>query len=306
MSLAAWYPLISDCHNQGVLNAELTEGVSGATFGPGILGGCLTNCGRCYWDATTTASILNNDAMTFAFWIYPTDATGTSRTQEIFGNTSTTASGGRKFTIYQYPTCNDLHLSWQNEASIDAIVAVIYKGVFPSNTWTHCCITYQNPNGKVYINGQLYTTFTGKYNSSTFAYKTQALVSWNNRKLCDFRIYTHCLSALEVKQISQALILHYPMIGGGRGCANLLKYTAVNTTNQNLLGNSINSAWKNLPLTTIDGFACYNYPKSYSSTGFYSGQWLTGMLANTTYTYSAWLYFTSDIAFNFTSLASSK
>lgn len=97
-------------------------------------------------------------------------------------------------------------------------------------------------------------------------------------------------------------MVHYPLNGSGRGEDNLLKYTAVNTANQTLLGNSFNSAWKNLPLTTIDGFQCYNYPKSYSPTGFYSGTWYSGLKANTTYSYSAYLYFTEDIPFNFTSL----
>ena len=48
-----------------------------------------------------------------------------------------------------------------------------------------------------------------------------------NGKLNDFRIYDHALSAMEVKQISQGLILHYLLNHNGFGNDNLSTGTLI-------------------------------------------------------------------------------
>jgi len=62
-------------------------------------------------------------------------------------------NNNRKFTIYTYPGPNDLHWSWMNDIKDATYTGGTIKGIFPTNKWTHCCITYKNPNGCVYING---------------------------------------------------------------------------------------------------------------------------------------------------------
>jgi hypothetical protein len=63
------------------------------------------------------------------------------------------ASNNRKFCIYAYPTVNDLHWSWMNDAAEVVYAGGSINGSLPSNKWTHVCITYKNPQGYVYING---------------------------------------------------------------------------------------------------------------------------------------------------------
>jgi hypothetical protein len=115
-----------------------------------------------------TALVLNNEEISFCFWIKPINTGHTL----IFGNESMSANNNRKFSLFQYPTANDLHLSWMNDAANTTFLGTVITGAFPSNTWTHCTITYKNPVCKIYLNGELKTTLNGVSNSSSFAYNT--------------------------------------------------------------------------------------------------------------------------------------
>jgi len=121
-----------------------------------------------------------------------------------------TPPNNRKFTIYAHPSTNDLHLSWQNDGS-DAIISPVYSGVFPTNKWTHCCITYNNPTGTVYINGKQHTTFTMTSDSSSFANETPVIHNSDKRLMQDLRVYDHCLTPREVKHIAQGLAWHWKL-----------------------------------------------------------------------------------------------
>lgn len=86
------------------------------------------------------------------------------------------------------------------------------------NTWTHMTVTFDGSTIRGYINGTLVksvsstatltkTTFTvgARNNGSTnYAYFLKGLTN-------DVRIYDHCLSAAEVHEISQGLVLHYKL-----------------------------------------------------------------------------------------------
>ena len=300
MSLEYWFPLTSDLHNQGIsslANASVQSGCSLSSDGK--LGGCYKNTGT---NACIRISApLSADQFTLAAWVrIDTKTNSWNRAFGMSGSDSymgmvTEHTNGTVVGFHYFKT-----ISGSNTSVFDSYPCSPTVGV-----WYHYAMSYDGTKYYIYQNGSLVKSANASKTNiraeMDYLYLFGYSGGYSKDSMNDVRIYSHCLSAKEVEILARGLVLHYPMTGG-RGCDNLLKYTAVNTTNQNLLGNSINSAWKNLPLTTIDGFACYNYPKSYSSTGFYSGQWLTGMLANTTYTYSAWLYFTSDIAFNFQSL----
>ncbi len=207
MSLKAWYPLDGNTINYGV--GQLTPVVSTTPtyVSGGKIGAKALSTGGLKWTATQTASILNNTAISFAFWIKPINTTA----GQIFGTSGMGENNNRKFAIFAYPTGNDLHLSWMNDAASTTFMGGVYSGVFPANTWTHCCITYQNPTMKVYINGVLKATATGISSSSSFAYETPVIHNSANRYINDFRVYDHCLTPREVKLISQGLILHLPL-----------------------------------------------------------------------------------------------
>lgn len=228
--LAAWYPLISNMNNQGLADSNLTVS-STPTFVSGLLGGALQGGGAGSWTSTQTASILNNTAMSFCFWVYPDAATGdTGARARFFGNDSP-----RHYSIFQYPTCNDLHWDWRNNAG-STVLGGVLSGVLPSYKWTHVTFTYQNPTFKIYINGVLKHTASASLDVQSYANATSVILACSGRKLCDYRVYTHCLSHKEVQLISRGLMVHYPLSNNGSGCANLAKGTNTASTSTNTFG----------------------------------------------------------------------
>lgn len=233
MALQVWLPLNGDLHNQGLAQFNPTINTAPTYTNNGKIGKALVT-GAITIPAAATQKILNNSAFSFTCWIYVAAAAGSTTDRAmLFGNGGMGANNNRKFSIFQYPSCNDLHLSWQNDAENVVFAGGVWNGVFPSGKWTHLAITYQNPNGKIYINGIQYATFSGTSNSSSFAYNTMLFSNCpnNGRYLNDYRIYDHCLSAKEVEEISKGLILHYPLNDNGMGNTNLVKgkYQCVST-----------------------------------------------------------------------------
>ena len=100
---------------------------------------------------------------------------------------------------------------------------------FPERKWTHICLTRTSKEKKIYINGELVlsTNTVGNMEGiSTTAFigvssENDKITGYTQGRLNDYRIYDHCLSDAEVKEISKGLVLHYTMdnIYGG---SNLL------------------------------------------------------------------------------------
>lgn len=250
--------------NQGLINDEFITSIDPTFSNDGKLGKCLEQ-GQFDMSATMTSKILNNQALTICFWIYVNAEEG-SKGSTIFGNINNNVEfNNRKFSIFQYPTCNDLHLSWMNDAAKAFMMTPIYKGVLPSYQWTHVTITYHNPTMTVYINGIKKYTYSGVSNSSSFEYQTR--VVWQNayRKLNDFRIYNECLSPRQVKEISKGLVCHYLLgeVDGKIGGRNLIK---------NGKGNEKAGFFKNFPTVTDEyGEFTLKSKKTYATISLYDG-----------------------------------
>lgn len=93
-----------------------------------------------------------------------------------------------------------------------------------AGNWYHVGYTYDGSNIRLYVNGVLEKTqsFTGMSVPAdyiaVFAWSLNSSITngvHNNYKLNgmlnDIRIYNHCLSPKEVKEISKGLIVHYPL-----------------------------------------------------------------------------------------------
>lgn len=209
MALMIHLPLNGNVINHGLLGDDIiTKTVTPTFTDSGKLGKALSG-GTLTLQASATDQVFNNEEITIAFWIYPNVATGGSG-GIIFGKENMTGPDNRKFTIFQYPTANDLHWSWQNDGNT-TFIGGSKSGVLPSYTWTHVCFTYKNPTGILYVNGVETTIFTGVSDSATFAYNTNIIVNNTSRYINDLRVYNHCLNAKEVDLISKGLVVHYPL-----------------------------------------------------------------------------------------------
>lgn len=209
MSLVAWYPLNGNLNNYGVGDADFgnTEGFGqyhpAGVFGKGLKGPSKTLS----WTAEQSVSLMNSREMSFAFWVYIDASTGdTTNRQMFFGE----EGSPRIFSIFNFPSCNDVHLSWQNTSTGRWITTGVASGVLPSYEWTHVCVVYKNPNITLYINGQPTANDwgSGDYTGENFSRTIPVLYQHNSRILNDFRVYNHALSLNEVHEIAKARVLH--------------------------------------------------------------------------------------------------
>ena len=222
MSLMIWLPLNGHINNQGLLDVDLITTAT-PTYTDGKLGKCL-HTGGIKIPAADTAKILNNDELTIAFWVYVNADEGNTTDRELlFGNNDMTANNNRKFSLFQYPTCNDFHWSWMNDEASKTYHTGVVKGVLPSYKWTHVIVVYKNPTINIYINGELKYSASGVVsNSSTFAYDTQMIYNSEYHMFNDYRIYNNAISPKEIRILSQGLMCHYPLSGEGKSPDNLI------------------------------------------------------------------------------------
>lgn len=225
MSLRVWLPLTKDLRNQGLDDVIITN--SGATFNStGKLGGCyyFNRSIPNYLKITNPLTTATN-GVSIAFWVkLPSNGSVNDQLVHI-GNGSGWANN--RFTCFVRGSnstlifaCGDGTNSTQYNCASSALTL---------NQWTHVVCLYENNKMKIYLNGALNkeysTTIVPSFTNVTYIgigagpNVTEPATVYLN----DVRIYDHALSPLEVKHISQGLILHYPLNRNGWGQENLLK-----------------------------------------------------------------------------------
>ena len=202
MSLRAWYVLNGNVKNQGLGDFELTQ-VTAPTWATGKLCNQALNGGAFKWTAAQTAKILNNNEFSYSAWIY----VGEGDTRSMIFGTDTTP---RRFCLFQYPTKNDFHWSWgQNDSGNNW--AGVAEGALPTGKWTHIAAAYKSGSAKIYVNGVQVSSGTPKVNITSYSLDFNVIINNTNHRLQDIRIYDHCLSLKEVKELSKGLCLHYKL-----------------------------------------------------------------------------------------------
>lgn len=212
MSLQVWLPLNGTLENKGLSNLAVTN--SGASINTsGKIGSCYSFDGSDDYIELSSADLYpifsgGSQPFSIAFWIYHADSTRAI----IFGDYSLTGTIG--FNI-ELTTAHQFRFYWNGtpDKNFDSNSSV------GDSTWTHLCVTYDGSKICLYKNGSVISDVY----SGTLASRTKTSGSFYlgrdsrtgatafNGRINDFRIYDHCLSDKEIKEISKALVLHYKL-----------------------------------------------------------------------------------------------
>lgn len=225
MSLRVWLPLIGTLENKGASDATVVN--NGATVNAnGKIGSCYAFDGTQYLTLTSNdlKTLWSNAANPFSFaaWIY-LNSDETDRVI-IIGNYS-----ANPFTNWELlgnctqRLCAGGTSNFTTKAGGTAV---------PKETWTHIAVTYDGTYTTFYINGKIDGSAQSGANTLTTMSSNTFYIGSDSRsgvtrlkgRLNDLRVYDHCLSAAEVKEIAQGLVLHYKLdsFPSGYGNPNLL------------------------------------------------------------------------------------
>lgn len=320
MSLQVWLPLNGDLHNQGLKNIQPVG--NGVTLDDnGKIGSCYSFNGSNSISINQIVLPSQTPNWSFACWFLLTDISLTSANCLFSERTGTVSTG---YTIFIYPKTGKILVD-------DGTRWEVTPMVFSQDTWYHLVITRSPSGKKLYINGQLKNSISTVGNTTAIntngcliglAQSSTSLLTGNQGivgKLNDVRIYDHCLSQKEVKEISKGLVLHYKLdnyyLDNYFIHPNLLLDTNVNgLTKVNASYNryyesngsgSYTCTWKVITDPPVQGINYGLQQKVTTVSGFHSVTWYqngyVSVTAGTTYTMSCYVKVISgtDLIFKF-------
>lgn len=265
MALQVWLPLNGNFNHQGDSAQNAAQTCTNATFDDGKLGKCLHVKGSA-GNKNYYAGLAGATKFSICCWMKINDADkSTYSAYQDFFSIGCNADGSNSDAGIRIE-----HIA----AGLTAMQTELYRNgtTMGGNswistyqcdiaTWTHIVITFDGNNAYTYKNGTLVGTlakssiYTTSYNLN--GYLTLGM-SGTYVLLNDFRIYDHCLSQQEVREISKGLVLHYPL----DNVYNTNIVNKITSTNGYMTGFS----------TSTNRYGYYNFISSYTGTG--SSSWL--------------------------------
>lgn len=215
MALQIWLPLNENGNlkNQGLAN--VTVGNNGATYNSsGKIGGCYS------FNANTLAisDQAIGDNFSVSYWVkynslsYPKTQMGIQHSDRAYTSTN------KGWDIGHGSSDADTYNFDINDGGNIQRIKFSFSNMTQLNVWKHFTLACSLSNRVVnlYVDGILVGTQQidnniGSFTSNRATY-IGSLYGWSlDGYLNDIRIYDHCLSAQEVKEISKGLVLHYPL-----------------------------------------------------------------------------------------------
>ena len=213
MALRVWLPLNGTLENKGI--SDPTIGLVGTPTvnNSGKIGKCYTFSGSNGISIAQQILPSQTPAWSFACWFSLSNTTSTTAAC-FFSERATANQYG--YTVFIYPNNSKMLVD-------DGTRWTVTPMTFSAGTWYHLAVTRDSLGKKIYINGELKSSTTTIGNTTAanvngclvgLAQSSSALTTGDQGfigNLNDVRIYDHALSAKEVKEISQGLILHYKL-----------------------------------------------------------------------------------------------
>lgn len=247
MSLVLWLPLNGNLNNQGLSNVKSTS-ANYTVQADGKIGSCIktTSDGNIDTLLTSDKWDYKNGSISFGGWFkFNKDEIENIVKAGTYSSTASTPTGcllGK----YSYGGCG---LTWvgNNYYTSSAFTSmtvfahirigtITYQPtgqVVTFDKWTHYFITYDKTTNLLsfYVDGNLISTKTvGEFDSGNyygnFFINDKKVYGGNGPAfnipfgLNDVRVYDHCLSVKEVKEIAKGLVLHYKLDGNNFGDTN--------------------------------------------------------------------------------------
>lgn len=224
MSLIIWLPLNGNINNQGL---------SGATFNYVNNNGALSvnnsgKIGKCYERTASAKADTLRSSTTFTFgedismccWAYVSGTIGDTA-NGLVTNHSHVDNTGVGITVKQV-SASDYRISCNTGTGSNRTYCTYYGTTNIKNAWHHLCLTYNKSKKqlKLWVDGKAEYTLSNYINASKsdyidiFNWSTTYYTSGDFRPTCklnDVRIYDHCLSPKEIKEIAKGLVCHYEL-----------------------------------------------------------------------------------------------
>ena len=215
MSLQVWLPLNGNLENKGLSDISVTN--NGATINDnGKIGKCYQFGTNKYLKLIDYASeFLTYDTFSLSVWFkctaqntaHPGSALISGGNWNASSNLLNLALGYFSSDHYTKILISGSGL-WSNGYSYN----------FYLNTWYNIVLTSGNGAMRVYVNGELIGDTYAAFTPTTLEQSWVCIGNGTYTQafhfiglMNDVRIYDHCLSLKEVKEISKGLVLHYPL-----------------------------------------------------------------------------------------------
>lgn len=298
MSLQIWLPLNGNLNNQGLDGTTSGAKASDSTFiANGKIGQCLFHKTGAA-SSTTFSSLSGAKKWSIALWYkIPADTQASGGNYAYFFTVGANVDGVAGNIRIEHTATRPCTQSLipRNTASGFSTGYVGHSGYNTNNNWTHEVLTFDGDNLRIYYNGVL-TSTTPKSSIYTTSYELngKVVIGAATAYCClnDFRIYDHCLSAKEVKEIAKGLCLHYKLDNNGCGSPNLSTLASRTPSLPNAAGTSIFST------TTVDGATRLTCTTAGSGGRYNTCFANAARTSNTTYTWSADVRASKNISVN--------
>ena len=258
MSLQVWLPLNDNLNNQGVgelTTASVQSGV--AIDNNGKIGKCYTNSGSN--TCVSTPIVFNSNQFSLCAWVKVNSRRNNwCRALGLVGSGTYIGLGcehtnGSSYGFHFYKT-----IDGNNTSIFDT-----YPLSSQSSTWVHYAMCYDGTKYYIYQNGTLIQS--NNVNKTNISVNMTSLLlfggiggNYANCSLNDVRLYDECISPKMVKEISKALVCHFPL-------KSQYETGQVNKYSGDIAEGSLSA--NQFTKTKLEGERGYNYKLSYTGTG---------------------------------------